>query len=92
MDEAIGEKVWQVRADLLYRQLADGGMLYDSASGQVHHLNATAALVWEACQAGKKTAETVAELCRCYEVEIAQAGADVREILQAFVRAELLAP
>lgn len=34
----------QARSDVLYRELADGGLIYDSTSKQVHHLNETAAL------------------------------------------------
>lgn len=92
MESAAQEKSWGVRAELLYRKLVDGGMLYDSASGQVHHFNATAALVWEACQEGRRTSEMVAELRRRYEVEPTQADADVRQILREFARAGLLAP
>ncbi len=92
MERTAEERTWQVRADLLYRKLVDGGMLYDGASGQVHHLNATAALVWEACQAGRKTSEMVLALCSRYEVGAARAREDVREVLQAFARAGLLSP
>lgn len=36
----------QARSDVLYRELADGGLIYGSTSKQVHHLNETAALAW----------------------------------------------
>jgi PqqD family protein of HPr-rel-A system len=86
------DRVWQVRPGLLYRALVDGGMIYDGESGQVHHLNATAAQVWELCQPGATSAALVEALCRRYAVEDAQAQADVGKILQHFADACLLQP
>ena len=57
------EKVWQIRGDLRYRKLVDGGMLYDGEKGQVHHFNATAAQVWEACQGGEKKPVKLSKIC-----------------------------
>ena len=82
-----GEKVWQVRGDLHYRQLVDGGMLYDGEKGQVHHFNATAARVWEACQGGEKTSEMVEDLCRAFAVDKERAQTDVQNVLRKFVGA-----
>ena len=90
MDRMQDEKIWQARDDLVYRKLVDGGMLYDGRSRKVHHLNATAARVWEACQQGKKTGEIVQELCRCFEVNAEQAGPDVEAILEDFAGAGLV--
>ena len=83
------EKVWQIRADLRYRKLVDGGMLYDGEKGQVHHFNATAAQVWEACQGGETTSEIVEDLCRAFAVDRERAQADVQKVLRKFVRAGL---
>lgn len=80
----------QVRPDLLYRALVDGGMIYDGAGRQVHHLNASAAQVWELCQAGANSAALVEALCSRYEVASEEAQADVRRILQVFADAGLL--
>ena len=71
-------------------RLVDGGMLYDGRHEQVHHFNATAAFVWEACQEGKKTREVVRNLCRLFEVDCQQAQADVEAILEEFAQAQLL--
>ncbi|MBI2504935.1 MAG: HPr-rel-A system PqqD family peptide chaperone [Candidatus Latescibacteria bacterium] len=84
--------MWQIRPGLLYRSLVDGGMIYDGESGQVHHLNASAAQVWELCRAGATSAVLAAALCSQYEVESAQAQADVRRIIQVFADARLLQP
>lgn len=86
------ERVWQVRPGVLYRALVDGGMIYDGESGQVHHLNATAAQVWEFCQSGATSAALAEALCRRYAVEGTQAQADVGRILHYFADARLLQP
>lgn len=82
---------YRAREDVLYRKLADGGMVYDSVSTQVHHLNASASLVWEACQeGGGSLAKIVREVCTRYEVGETDAEADVTAILGRFAQAELL--
>ena len=90
MNGSHGEKIWRVRGDLLYRKLVDGGMLYDGQKGQVHHFNATAARVWEACQGGKKTGEMVRDLCHSFSIDNERARADVQDILDKFAQAGLL--
>ena len=65
-------------------------MLYDPATEQIHHLNATAALIWEECAA--KDAEAIAEiLCRRFEVDRERVVADVEQVLEEFGRQGLLA-
>ena len=92
MEEKPDQRAWQTRDDLFYRKLVDGGMLYDGQYRRVHHLNATAAFVWEACQKGQDTGEMVRDLCRSYDVEDESARADVAAILERFVDSELLRP
>ena len=83
------QKLWQVRGDLRYRKLVDGGMIYDGEKGQVHHFNATAAQVWEVCQGGEKTSAIVEDLCRAFAVDRERAQTDVQKVLRKFVRAGL---
>ena len=84
------ERGWKIREDLVYRKLVDGGMLYDSVEQRVHHLNATAAFVWEVCREEHQTAEIVEALCASFEVERERARLDVEAILREFSSAELL--
>ena len=90
MEEVSATYVWRVRQGLLYRALVDGGMIYDGDRVQVHHLNASAALIWELCQTGASEAALAAALCSQYEVDRAQAQDDLRKILQVFADANLL--
>lgn len=84
------ESPWRVRSGLHYRALVDGGMLYDERDAMVHHLNATAALVWEGCQRGESTRQLVDALCALYDADAAKVREDIGEVLDEFVENGLL--
>ena len=67
-----------------YRSLADGGMLYHAATGRIHHLNLTAARVWEAHSKGMPETSIAEQLCREFDVEYPRALGDVQRILAEF--------
>jgi len=92
MADDAGEKVWLARQGLAYRRLVDGGMIYDADHQQVHHLNSTAAHIWEACQQGCRCGEIARELQRLYAVEPDQARVDVEGILAEFAAVRLVDP
>jgi len=73
--------VWRARDNVLYRGLVDGGLVYDSRTRRVHHLNASAAVVWEACEAGGPPGDLVRALCDHFQVDEATARADVEAVL-----------
>lgn len=78
------------RSDVLYRKLVDGGLVYDSSSGRIHHLNETAAFIWEACQEGSAAPAIARRLCERYEVDETIADREVAQTLERFSRCELL--
>lgn len=80
----------RIRPEVTYRGLVDGGMLYDGRTEQVHHLNATAALIWEGRGRGLDDKQLAAALCERFEVDPERALDDVRSVLQAFEAAGLL--
>ncbi len=82
--------IYRARKDVLYRKLVDGGMVYDSVSTQVHHLNASASLVWESCHEGGSLETIVGEMRARYDVAQADAEVDVAAILRQFALAQLL--
>ena len=82
----------RARTDVLYRELADGGLIYDSATKQVHHLNETAALVWRGCQRGAAAPAIVNELRQSYSVDEQKARTDVDSTLQRLDAGGLLLP
>lgn len=72
---------WHCNQKILFRSLVDGGILYDESSGQVHHLNRTAAHVWSGCAEGATIRELVAGFCEHYAVTEEKAAEDVTRIL-----------
>ena len=86
------DRVWRARDDVLYRKLVDGGLVYDSVSTRIHHLNDSAAFVWEACQGGSQIRDIVTRMCGHYESEAAGMEQDVTSILKEFDRVNLLEP
>jgi hypothetical protein len=80
---------FRLKERLSYRKLADGGILYDGKSRQVHHLNATAAFVWEECQKGKVFSAIVESMCSMFEVKTKLARDDLKTILRDFAEADL---
>jgi len=80
----------QVRPDVIYRRLVDGGMVYDSRTRRVHRLNQVAALIWEACEAGLSARDATSRLRAEYEVSAAQAEGDVADAIEQLRREGLL--
>ena len=68
-DASTYERIWRTRSEIHYRSLADGGMLFDAAGRCVHHLNASAACVWEACGDGAQLVTITDAVCARFEVE-----------------------
>jgi hypothetical protein len=84
------KRIWHIRSEIHYRSLADGGMLFDAEGRCVHHLNASAACVWEACQEGAPLTKITTTVCARFEVEWEEAENDIKGILCRFQRAQLL--
>ncbi len=79
-----------VKEGVHYRALVDGGMLYDAEQGLVHHLNATAALVWEGCQAGASSDDLEGQFAHEFGVAAAVARRDVERVIADFIESGLL--
>lgn len=80
----------RLRQDLVYRPLVDGAMVYDGRTRLVHHLNASATLVWEAVSQGKCMREVAALLAERYEVAAEVSVADVVNTVSMLGEAGLL--
>ena len=79
-----------IRRDLQYRELEDGGVIYDTSAETIHTLNATAAYIWNCCDGLHNVSEIVSELNRLVNVPTDQAARDVSEALTYFQREALL--
>jgi len=87
-----GEETGGACSSLAYRKLVDGGMIYDREKKLVHHLNCTAAHIWESCQEGRSREQIARDLCLRFEVDIQMARVGVEETLAEFAAAQLIEP
>jgi len=80
----------RIRSDLQYRELDDGGVVYDTAAERIHTLNITAAYVWNCCDGSRDISEIASELHEQVNVPLDRALKDVREVIAYFENEGLL--
>jgi hypothetical protein len=79
-----------VREDLQYRELDDGGVVYDTAAERIHTLNVTAAYIWNCCDGVHTLSEIASELHQHANVPLDRALNDVGEAITYFQKEGLL--
>jgi len=79
-----------IRADLQYRELEDGGVVYDTEAERIHTLNLAAAYVWNCCDGTHRLADIAGELQQQGNVPHHQALRDVTDVVAYFHREGLL--
>ena len=88
-----GEERPRGRADTVSAEVVGKDyVLHDEATGRVHFLNQTAALVWDLCDGTRTGDEIAAEVARLYDREAAAVRDDVRRALDEFRAGGLFAP
>lgn len=80
----------RLREDIQYRELEDGGVVYDTAAERIHTLNATAAYVWNCCDGSHNLLDIASELQRDLNSAPADVLQDVRQIIAQFQQEGLL--
>ena len=75
----------------MFRQVDDEWVVFDPTSNDLHVLNLSAALIWSHLTGESSEEEIVSAVCEAYGIEAQQAEADVREALERFRGAGLLA-
>jgi hypothetical protein len=80
------------REDVIFRSLADEWVAYDPATGMLHVLNLTAALVWSHCDGEHDAGAIVAAVRAAFEPppDEVRVRRDVGEALGTFARKGLL--
>jgi hypothetical protein len=79
-----------IRGDIQYRELEDGGVLYDTSAERIHTLNVTAAYIWNCCDGFHNLSQIASELHWQVDVPRERALKDVREVLAYFQNEGLL--
>ena len=84
--------VFKTRNDLTAKWVKDKLMVYDSASGDVHILNETAAEVFQLCDGSLTVEEIAKKLAETFdEVDYSQAYEDAKKILNTLEAKDLAA-
>jgi len=79
-----------VREELQYRELNDGGVVYDTSAERIHTLNLTAAYIWNCCDGSRNLLQIASELHQHANVPLDKALDDVREAIRYFQNEGLL--
>lgn len=79
------------RSTLTTVELDGETVLYDEATGRVHHLNHEAALIWMFLDGQAQLADLAADLADAFEVDPAAMGDDVVRLTRSLVDEGLLA-
>lgn len=73
----------RIQSHLTVRTLAGEAVVYDPRSRATHRLNATALTIWRWCAEARGSADVARRLTATFEVDAAQAEADVRATIDA---------
>jgi PqqD family protein of HPr-rel-A system len=81
----------RVREELTVVVLDGEAVIYDEASGDVHHLNPTATLVFQMLDGTVSVEELAADVASVFELDPATAATQVRSLVDELAAAGLLA-
>jgi PqqD family protein of HPr-rel-A system len=71
-------------------ELDGEAVIYDEGTGNLHHLNPTATIVFSLCDGSATVKELAAEISAAFGVEASQVESEIRALLKEFRREELL--
>jgi PqqD family protein of HPr-rel-A system len=80
----------KVRADLTVVELDHEAVVYDEASGDLHHLNPTATVVFGLCDGTSTAKELSADISEAFGVSLEEVEPQVRRLVRELRKAGLL--
>jgi Coenzyme PQQ synthesis protein D (PqqD) len=78
------------REELQYRELDDGGVIYDTSAERIHTLNVTAAYIWNSCDGSHTLLQIATELHAHAKIPLDKAMNDIRKTIMQFEEEGLL--
>jgi PqqD family protein of HPr-rel-A system len=81
-----------LRDDLTVVELDGEAVVYDDRTGDLHHLNATATVVFSLCDGTGTVRELATDLAHAYGQPVDDVERQIRGLLRRFRRAGLLRP
>jgi PqqD family protein of HPr-rel-A system len=82
----------KARADLAVEELDGEAVIFDEESGDLHHLNPTATVVFGLCDGSATMRDLSADLSGVFGVPLEEIEAQVRTLVRQFRKANLLEP
>lgn len=79
------------RPDLLFRELKDGGVVYEYRTDTLHSLNATAAYIWTLCDGNHTLTAIIASIQDNFKQFDTEPTSEVIQIVEKFRTLNLLA-
>src|SRR5579883_2430397 len=77
-------------SDLEIRPVGGEVIVHDVASGQIHIINKTAALVLDLCDGDRTIDDVAAEFQQACDIDRSRAESDVREVVEQFIRSGIV--
>jgi len=79
------------RCEEFVHQVMDGeAVLYDQVNRHTHRMNATALVVWQACDGRSTTCRVARQLAGRYDIPFHQALEDIEQLLASFAQVGLV--
>jgi PqqD family protein of HPr-rel-A system len=80
----------KIRDDLAAAELDGEAVIYDERTGELHHLNPTATIVFSLCDGTSTVREMSGEIAGAFGVPAGEVERDIRALLRTFRKAGLL--
>jgi PqqD family protein of HPr-rel-A system len=80
----------KIRGDLAVEELDGEAVIYDEETQELHHLNATATIVFNLCDGTATASELAQEISTAFRVESSEVERHVRALLRDFRQKGLL--
>lgn len=80
----------KIRDDLASAELDGEAVIYDERSGELHHLNPTATIIFSLCDGATTVREMSGEIAGAFGVPADEVERQVRTLLRQFRKAGLL--
>lgn len=69
------------RRNVVVREIDGEGLLFDPESGDTHHLNETAFLIWQSCDGERSLGDIATRLSEEYDVSVEEAESRAARLL-----------
>lgn len=90
MGESVKTMKLRLRKDLAIVELEGEAVVYNGATGHLHHFNPTATVVLSFCDGQGTLPEIVTEIAKTYSVPATELEAQIKELINQFHAADLL--